>query len=148
MFTPELPFVFYLACIFLPRLFSDHTAGPVVQSTARSPGQCNYPCMHFQGMFIITALHRSHFMRTSWFQSSKAWYKCLSMGTTAGWILFLINKLTFRRGIVFHSTSTFYPLLKHKESSNRSFKKDLKPHWISLRSKPLLLARPNLKGKK
>lgn len=43
---------------------------PRVQSTAMSPGQCNYPCRHFQGVFIITALHRSHFMRTSWFQST------------------------------------------------------------------------------
>lgn len=79
---------------------------------------------------------------------TEVWYKCLSMGTTAGWIHLLINKLTFRRSTIFHSTSTFFPLLQHKESSNWSFKKDLKPHWFSLKSIPLLLTSPNLKRKK
>lgn len=54
---------------------------------------------------------------------TKTWYKCLSMGTSAGWILLLINKLSFRKHWTGHYLSfNYYFLSPHPERKKKKRK--------------------------
>lgn len=88
---PGLPTFSFQACFLITLLASRSRI--LLEAEANAIITARY----FKHMFIITVLHRAHLMRTNWFYSTKTWYKCLSMGTSAGWILLLINKLSFRK---------------------------------------------------
>lgn len=65
---------------------------------------------------------------------TKTWYKCFSIGTSAGWILLLINKLSLRKHWTGHYLSFnhyFFPLIqkgekkKKKRRERKKLQKDL-----------------------